>query len=55
MGATCVQSPDRVVLPHVSWQTYQSLLKMRDLRQGTQAGENAIVKQFWQWIKKQIN
>jgi len=27
MTATLIQSPDRVVLPHVSWQTYQSLVK----------------------------
>lgn len=27
MTATLIQSPDRVVLPNISWQTYQSLLK----------------------------
>lgn len=25
MTATLIQHPDRVVLPHISWQTYQSL------------------------------
>ncbi|MCC5635164.1 Uma2 family endonuclease [Nostoc sp. CHAB 5844] len=27
MTATLIQSPDRVILPHISWQTYQSLIK----------------------------
>lgn len=27
MTATFIQSPDRVVLPHISWQTYQSLIR----------------------------
>jgi Uma2 family endonuclease len=27
MTATLIQSPDRVVLPHISWQTYQSLVR----------------------------
>ena len=27
MTATLIQSPDRVVLPNISWQTYQSLVK----------------------------
>jgi Uma2 family endonuclease len=27
MTATLIQSPDRVVLPHISWQTYQSLIR----------------------------
>lgn len=27
MSATLIQSPDRVILPHISWQTYQSLIK----------------------------
>ena len=27
MTATLIQSPDRVILNHISWQTYQSLLK----------------------------
>ncbi|MCU0568103.1 MAG: Uma2 family endonuclease [Oculatellaceae cyanobacterium Prado106] len=27
MTATLIQSPDRVILPHISWQTYQSLVK----------------------------
>ncbi|NEP17888.1 MAG: Uma2 family endonuclease, partial [Leptolyngbya sp. SIO4C1] len=31
MTATLIQSPDRVVLQHISWQSYQSL--MRDLAQ----------------------
>jgi Uma2 family endonuclease len=31
MTATLIQSPDRVILPNISWQTYQSL--MRDFEQ----------------------
>ncbi len=31
MTATLIQSPDRVILQHISWQTYQSLI--RDLEQ----------------------
>lgn len=27
MTATLIQSPDRVILPNISWQTYQSLVK----------------------------
>lgn len=27
MTATLIQSPDRVILPNISWQTYQSLLR----------------------------
>ena len=27
MTDTLIQSPDRVVLPHISWQTYQSLIR----------------------------
>jgi Uma2 family endonuclease len=27
MTATLIQSPDRVILPHISWQTYQSLIR----------------------------
>jgi hypothetical protein len=27
MTATFIQSPDRVILPNISWQTYQSLIK----------------------------
>lgn len=27
MGATLIQSPDRVILPNISWQSYQSLIK----------------------------
>lgn len=27
MTATLIQSPDRIILPHISWQTYQSLIK----------------------------
>jgi Uma2 family endonuclease len=27
MTATLIQSPDRVVLPHISWQTYQALIR----------------------------
>jgi Uma2 family endonuclease len=27
MTATLIQSPDRVILPNISWQTYQSLIK----------------------------
>lgn len=27
MTATLIQSPDRVVLPNISWQSYQSLIR----------------------------
>lgn len=31
MTANLIQSPDRVILPNISWPTYQSLIKDFDL------------------------